>query len=114
MQERPVGADEIIERYTKLLAHEQVSRRRPLKISELARSVGLGDVYEGMNKLCSKLVHPTAWSLFTAEVGSERFPEVTEIFLVYGALYYGMVLAEFLPHVRQWGLRHKPPSAIQP
>lgn len=112
--EAPAGADQIIDKYTKLLDQEQVSRRRPLKMAELARGVGLGDAYEGMNKLCSKLVHPTAWSLFTAEVGSERFPEVSEIFLVYGAWYYSMVLAEFLPHVRQWGLRHKPPTAAQP
>ena len=108
MRQRPVGADQIIEKYSKLLAHEQIPRLRPLKMSELARRVGLAEAYEGMNKLCSKLVHPTAWSVFTAEVGSERFPEVSEIFLVYGALYYGMVLAEFLPHVRTWGLRHKP------
>lgn len=114
MQETPVGADQIIDKYTKLLDQERVVRRVPLKMVRLARSVGLGDAYEGMNKLCSKLVHPTAWSLFTAEVGSERFPEVSEIFLVYGAFYYGMVLAEFLPHVRRWGLRHKPSAAVQP
>jgi hypothetical protein len=113
IQETPAGADEIIDKYTKLLAQEQVSRRRPLKVVELARSVDLGDAYDGMNKLCSKLVHPTAWSLFTAEVRSERFPEVSEIFLVYGAQYYAMVLAEFRPHVRQWGLRHKPPTATR-
>lgn len=107
MRESPIGADQIIDKYTKLLDMEQVSRRRPLKMIELARKVGLGDAYDGMNKLCSKLVHPTAWSLFTAEVGSERFPEVSEIFLVYGAQYYAMIFAEFLPHVRQWGLRHE-------
>lgn len=111
IQETLAGADQIIDKYTKLLAQEQVSRQRPLKVVELARRVDLGDAYDGMNKLCSKLVHPTAWSLFTAEVGSERFPEVSEIFLVYGAQYYSMVLAEFLPHIRQWGLRHKSPTS---
>ncbi len=114
IHESPVGADQIIDKYTRMLDQEKVLRRRPLKMPDLARSVGLIEEYEGMNKLCSKLVHPTAWSLFTAEVGSERFPEVSEIFLVYGAKYYTMVLAEFVPHVRQWGLRHKPPTATQP
>jgi hypothetical protein len=110
MQQPPIGADQIIDEYTKLLNMEQVSRQRPMKMIEVARNVGLGDEYEGMNKLCSKLVHPTAWSLFTADVGSERFPEVSEIFLLYGAKYRAIVFAEFLPHIRRWGLRRKPPK----
>ena len=96
MQATPKGADEIIDKYTNQLDQEQITRRRPLKMATLAKDVGLGDAYDGIKQTLLEVVHPTSWSLFTAEAGPERFPEVSEIFYVYGALHYTMVLAEFL------------------
>jgi hypothetical protein len=101
-------ADAIIEDYRKQLQEAGVSREKPLRVSDLAKTVGLNDEYEAINKLCSKLVHPTAWSLFTADVGSRRFPGASEILFMCGALYASMVYGDFLPHVKKWGLRHRP------
>jgi hypothetical protein len=50
-----------------------------------------------MNKICSEFVHPTAWSLFTADIGSERFPEARGVFYGCGAQYFAAVFAEIAP-----------------
>jgi hypothetical protein len=107
----PTDADSIIQDYTKQLEDARVSRRKPLRVGDLACIVGLKDEYEAVNKISSKLVHPTAWSLFTAGAGSRRFPGASEIFFMCGALYVSMAYDEFLPHVRKWGLRHRPPES---
>jgi hypothetical protein len=110
-QNDPFDADPIIEEFTKQLEDAGVSRRTPLRMNDLAKVVDLKDEYEAMNKLCSKLVHPTAWSLFTADVGSKRFSGASEIIFTCGALYASMVYGEFLPHLRKWGLHHRPQRA---
>jgi len=96
----PFDADGIIQEFTKKMAEEGVSPRKPLRTSDLAKVVGLQDDYEAMNKVCSKLVHPMAWSLFTAEAGTKRFSGASEIFFMCGALYRSMIYGEFMPHVR--------------
>jgi hypothetical protein len=60
-----------------------------------------------MNQVCSKFVHPTAWSIFTAEFGSARFREGSEIFYITGAQYFSIAIAEIMPHIRKYGLKHK-------
>lgn len=109
-EDDPYDADKIIADFTRQLEIARVSRRKPLRVGDLAKIVELDDEYKAMNKVSSKLVHPTAWSLFTAEVGSKRFPGATEIIFMCGALYTSIVYGGFLPHIRKWGLRHGPPQ----
>lgn len=109
-EDDPYDADKVIEDFTRQLEIAGVSRRDPLHMSDLAKKVKMDDEYKAMNKVSSKLVHPTAWSLFTAEVGSKRFPGASEIIFMCGALYTSIVYEEFLPHVKKWGLRHMPPQ----
>ena len=87
---------------------EGITRTRFLNTKDLAGQVGLQDDYETMNQVCSKFVHPTAWSIFIAELGSARFPDARDIFYTCGAKYSATVMTEIMPHIRQWGLRHKP------
>ncbi|MFT4114221.1 DUF5677 domain-containing protein [Silvibacterium sp.] len=104
--DEPFDADQVITDFTNQLDIAGVTRRKPLSMADLAKTVGLGDEYKAVNKISSKLVHPTAWSLFTAEVGSKRFPGATEIIFMCGALYTLMVYSDFLSHIRQQGLHH--------
>jgi hypothetical protein len=69
---------------------------------------GLKKEFSTVNKLCSKLVHPTAWSLLTNDKKAERFPQASEILFVFGAKYFMTLCAAFMPHIRQYGLRPKP------
>lgn len=92
----------------KQMASEGVTRTEYLRVSDLAKRVKLRAEYDNMNRVCSKFVHPSAWSLFTGDQGLARFPSAGEIFYVYGVKYFAMVYAEIRPHVRKYGLHHRP------
>ncbi len=100
--------DPVIEKYAKQMRDEGIARTTFRPVRDLAKQVGLLDHYETMNKVCSKFVHPTAWSLFTADIGSERFPEARDVLYGCGAEYFATIYAEIAPHIKKWGLRHKP------
>ncbi len=87
---------------------EGITQTKFLNTGQLAGAVGMKEDYETMNQVCSKFVHPTAWSILTEDIGSERFPDADELFYTCGAQYFATVMAEIMPHIRQWGLRHKP------
>jgi Family of unknown function (DUF5677) len=99
--------DPVIESFATQMKNEGVTRQKYLSTEKLAQQVGMRAEYETLNRLCSKFVHPTAWSLFTSDVALERFPGACEIFYGNGALHFTSVFATIAPHVRQWGLRHK-------
>jgi hypothetical protein len=93
------------------LKEKGISRRHPLHVRMVAEMVGLKDEYEVVNRLCSKLVHPTAWSLIAAHEGQNRMNRADELFVQLSMQYFMSIFDDgFLPHIRQWGLRHKPPA----
>ena len=100
--------DAVIDSFTRQMSDEGITRTKFLAIRDLAEQVGMLEVYDTMNKVCSKFVHPTAWSLLTADIGSARFPEARDILYGCGAEYFMTVFAEIAPHIRKWGLHHKP------
>lgn len=100
--------DALSARFTLQIQQEGITRTSFKKTSDLASLVGLQGEYRAVNKVASKFVHPTAWALLTADQGSARFPDARELFWGCGALYFATVCAEFMPHIRQYGLRHKP------
>ena len=99
--------DTEINKFDKQMEDEGVTRTSYLPTRELAKKVGMFEQYDTMNKVCSKLVHPTAWSLLTADIGPERLPEARNVFFGCGAEYFMTVFAEIAPHIRKWGLKHK-------
>jgi hypothetical protein len=99
--------DTVIDRFDSQMRAEGITRTRYLSTRDLAGQVGLQDDYDTMNQVCSKFVHPTSWSIFTSDLGSERFPDARDIFYTCGAQYAATAMAEIMPHIRQWGLRHK-------
>jgi hypothetical protein len=100
--------DAVIDKFTEQMSEEGITRTKFLAVRDLAEQVGMLETYDTMNKVCSKFVHPTAWSLLTADIGPARFPEAREIFYACGAEYFITVFAEIAPHIRRWGLRQKP------
>jgi hypothetical protein len=46
-------------------ASEKVAEKKHLEIRDLAEEVGMTPDYRNTNRLCSKLVHPTAWSVLS-------------------------------------------------
>jgi hypothetical protein len=95
--------DALIDRFTRQMQEEGITRTRFLDIRDLATQVGLRDEFETVNKVCSKFVHPTSWNLFTADLGSDRFPDARDVFFASGAQYFAMVYAEIAPHIKGSG-----------
>jgi hypothetical protein len=100
--------DKMIDSFSSQMTDEGITRTKFLEVRKLAEQVEMLDEFETINKVSSKFIHPTAWSLLTADIGAERFPEARDLFFAYGALYFATVFAEVRPHIRKWGLRHKP------
>ena len=100
--------DAVIDGFDIQMKTEGITRSNHLNMSNLAKQVGLKDEFDAVNQVCSKFVHPTSWSIFTAELGTDRFRDARDIFYTCGAQYFSMAFAEIAPHIRKWGLRHKP------
>jgi Family of unknown function (DUF5677) len=101
-----------IGQFNSTMAAAGIVRSPYLSAKRLAKAVNMEDVYEAMNKVCSKMVHPTAWAILTEDVGSRRFPEARQIFYGSGSEYTMEIYISIKDHIHQFGLRHKPISPI--
>lgn len=99
--------DKAIQLCLKQIAEEGVKRDTHLKTSGLATKLNMRPEYDSINRLCSKFVHPTSWSLFHLSEVSTQFPMAPELLFSYGAKYMAMVYSEVRPHITKYGLRHK-------
>jgi hypothetical protein len=46
----------------------QITKHKYLPVRDMADSIGLRDTYDAMNKVCSKMVHPTSLSILTVDI----------------------------------------------
>ena len=97
------GLTSLVQTITEMKRAEGVTRTRHLQMRDLAKEVSLESDFTTMNKLCSKFVHPTSWSLLNAGEETERFPSALDIFYSYGAKYVAHVLSEVRPHITKYG-----------
>ena len=89
------------------IAEEGVKRDKYLRTSQLAAKLKMRSEYDSMNKLSSKFVHPTSWSLFNLSEVSTQFPIARELLFSVGAKYMAMVYDEVRPHITKYGLTYK-------
>jgi len=59
--------DAVIKAFEAQLMSENIQRTKYLKMDEVAEAVGMKSQYLILNQVCSKFVHPTSWSLLTAD-----------------------------------------------
>jgi hypothetical protein len=86
------------------LSTENIYRTKYLKMDEVANAVGMKSQYQNLNQVCSKFVHPTSWSLLTADRSLERFPFACELFLGQGSLLFSSIYVDMQVHLRAHGL----------
>jgi len=84
------------------MANEGVASKAPLRASDIAKAVGLNDEYRAMNKVCSKLVHPTGWSVIAMKVGANDYPPIRDTVFGCGVGY----LAEIYIEIRDYNNAH--------
>ena len=76
---------------------------KPLRMFPLSREVGLELEYTHLNKVCSKLIHPTAWSLLA--MNDEGEYALFRPILLYSAVRHGaQALEKIKIHFEKFGV----------
>jgi len=91
--------DASIAEFEKQMANEGVTRPKFLRTDDIAKVVGMESDYANLNKVCSKFVHPTSWSLLTSDRSAERFPFACKLFLSQGVLLFATIYAAMKAHL---------------
>ncbi len=88
-------------------ALEGISETRFLNVAEIADQLGMAEEYAYMNKVASKLVHPTAWSVLAMNDEGE-FAFFKSIFFFAAARYVSEIHEAIEGHVDVHGLKPAP------
>ncbi len=101
------AVDETISMARAQMDVEGVSGQKFLKTSALAKAVGMEVEYAHFNKVCSKLVHPTAWSVLAMNDEGE-LDQMRPILFFAGARYGSDIGYRVREHIRTHGEKPTP------
>jgi hypothetical protein len=95
--------DETIRKTRELMQAEGIDAVAHLRTRALAAEMGMIDDYRYMNRLCSKLVHPTAWSVLA--MNDEGELGQLKLILFNQGVRYGLEMGDAMrEHVDRYGL----------
>jgi hypothetical protein len=86
------------------MAAEGVTSTKHLEVRNLAETVGLKEDFAAINRVCSKLVHPTSWSVLAMNRGTNSFPDARELLFLYGVGYIAQVTIAVREHNAKQGM----------
>ena len=85
------GLDDALTRMRDQMRVENVTAEKHLEASALAREVGMEQEFRSMNRVTSKLVHPTAWSILAENAGRNSYPEAGELLFRTGIAHMSQI-----------------------
>lgn len=97
--------DDALTRMQAQMDSEGVTAKRYLSSSVLAGDVGMKEEYDCMNRVCSKLVHPTAWSILAVNKGENAFSQARPLLFTMGAGYGCDLFAAIRDHNAVYGIK---------
>jgi hypothetical protein len=100
--------DDALARMQSQMAAESVTAKKYLATSAIADVVGMKEDFACMNRVCSKLVHPTSWSVLAVNNGENCFSQSREIFFGSGVRYGCDIYLTIEAHNARHGMRPKP------
>jgi len=100
--------DDALARMKAQMAAENVTATRYLATGSLADMVGMKEDFDCMNRVCSKLVHPTAWSILAVNKGEDAFSQCRPILFQSGGQYGGEMYLAIKEHNAMHGMKPKP------
>jgi hypothetical protein len=100
--------DDALSRMQAQMTAEGVTAKRHLATADLANTVGMKEDYLCMNRVCSKLVHPTAWSILAVNKGENAFSQSRPILFQAGAQYGCDLYLAIKDHNATHGMKPKP------
>jgi hypothetical protein len=98
------GLDDALKRMEDQKVAENVTATRHLEASVLAREVGMEQEFRSMNRVSSKLVHPTAWSMLAENAGRSSYPEAKDLLFGTGIAYISQIYMEVRDFNRARGM----------
>lgn len=102
------GLDDALKRMEDQKAAENVTATRHLETSALAREVGMEQEFRSMNRVSSKLVHPTAWSTLAENASRSSYPEAKNLLFATGIAYISQVYMEIRDYNKARGMMPLP------
>jgi hypothetical protein len=100
--------DDALARMQAQKAAEGVTAKRFLATGDLVDAVGMKEDFACMNRVCSKLVHPTAWSVLAMNKGENSFSQSRQIFFSAGVQYGCDLYLAIQAHNATHGMKPKP------
>ncbi|MHB1020939.1 MAG: DUF5677 domain-containing protein [Acidobacteriaceae bacterium] len=100
-----VVLDDVLNQMQRQMTTESVTASRHLKVSELAEMVELKQDYASVNRVCSKLVHPTSWSVLSMNKGTNSFPDARNLLFLFGVGYLAQITIATREHNAKQGMR---------
>jgi hypothetical protein len=99
--------DDALTRMQAQMASEGITLQKYLSTSVLAGHVGMKEEYDCMNRVCSKLVHPTAWSILAVNSGENAFTQARPLLFTMGAGYGCDLFCSIRDHHAVYGIKPK-------
>jgi hypothetical protein len=99
--------------FNQQMAADGVVRTAHLITRDWAKAAGMVEEFDCLNKVCSKFVHPTVWSILTEDIGSARFPDARDLFYGFGANYLMDIYVRVKEHVEAHGLKYESTQSSQ-
>jgi hypothetical protein len=100
--------DDALARMQAQMVAEGVTAKKYLNTGNLAEIVGMKEEYLCMNRVCSKLVHPTAWSILAVNKGEDAFSQSRPILFQAGAQYGCDLYMAIKEHSAAHGMKPNP------
>ena len=97
--------DDALNRMQAQMTAESVTASKHLEVRRLAEDARLKEDYACVNRICSKLVHPTSWSVLAMNKGTDSFPDARDLLYLYGVGYLGQITIETREHNSKQGMR---------
>jgi hypothetical protein len=96
--------DDALDQMQRQMSTESITASKHLEVRRLAEMVGLKEDYAAVNRVCSKLVHPTSWSVLAMNKGTNSFPGAGELLFLYGVGYLAQITIATREHNVKQGM----------
>jgi hypothetical protein len=102
------GLDDALRRMQDQMIAENVTAKKHLETSTLAKEVGMEQEFRSMNRVSSKLVHPTAWSTLAENAGRNSYPEARDLLFGTGIAYISQIYMDVKDYNKVHGMMPLP------
>jgi hypothetical protein len=102
------GLDDALKRMEDQKAVEGETATKHLETNALARVVDMEQEFRSVNRVSSKLVHPTTWSTLAENEGMSSYPEAKDLLFALGIAYLSQIYIDVRDYNKARGMTPLP------